>query len=169
MQQKLNVRSARIKGTWNSNYIFKQVNYKVNESLNTNKTIDVTIEEKPTGEIFAGAGTGTSGSSLTAGIKENNYLGLGIKLDTNFVLTDETLKGKFSVINPNYNNSDKSIKTEIESSTSDFISTSGYKSSRTGLTIGTEFEQFKDFFVNLQITWKLIIIIFVLEVIPPDI
>ena len=135
-----------------SKNIFKQVNYKVNESLNTNKTIDVTIEEKPTGEIFAGAGTGTSGSSLTAGIKENNYLGLGIKLDTNFVLTDETLKGKFSVINPNYNNSDKSIKTEIESSTSDFISTSGYKSSRTGLTIGTEFEQFKDFFVNLQIS-----------------
>ena len=68
-----------------SKNIFKQVNYKVNESLNTNKTIDVTIEEKPTGEIFAGAGTGTSGSSLTAGIKENNYLGLGIKLDTNFV------------------------------------------------------------------------------------
>ena len=79
-----------------SKNIFKQVNYKVNESLNTNKTIDVTIEEKPTGEIFAGAGTGTSGSSLTAGIKENNYLGLGIKLDTNFVLTDETLKGKFN-------------------------------------------------------------------------
>ena len=79
-------------------------------NLNTNKTIDVTVEEKPTGEIFAGAGTGTSGSSLTAGIKENNYLGLGIKLDTNLNLTEDSIKGKFSILNPNYNNSDKSIK-----------------------------------------------------------
>ena len=79
-----------------SKNIFKQVNYKVNESLNTNKTIDVTIEEKPTGEIFAGAGTGTSGSSLTAGIKENNYLGLGIKLDTNLNLISKTLSNLYS-------------------------------------------------------------------------
>ena len=56
-----------------SKNIFKQVNYKVNESLNTNKTIDVTIEEKPTGEIFAGAGTGTSGSSLTPKTRINEF------------------------------------------------------------------------------------------------
>ena len=62
------------------------------------------------------------------------------------------MKGKFSVLNPNYKNSDKSLKTEIESSTSDFMSTSGYKTSRTGLSFGTEFEQFKDLFVNLQIS-----------------
>ena len=99
---------------------------------------------KATGEIFAGAGTGTSGSSITAGIKENNYLGLGIKLDTNFTIT-MTTQGKFSVINPNYNNSDKSLKTVIESSTNDFMSSSGYKTSRTGLSIGTEFEQMNDF------------------------
>ena len=28
-----------------------------------NKNINIDVEEKPTGEIFAGAGTGTSGSS----------------------------------------------------------------------------------------------------------
>ena len=89
---------------------------------------------------------------LTAGIKENNYLGLGIKLDTNLTITDDSIKGKFSVINPNYNNSDKSIKTEIESSTNDFMSSSGYKTSRTGFSIGTEFEQMNDLFVNLEIS-----------------
>ena len=52
----------------------------------------LTVEEKPTGEIFAGAGTGTTGSNITAGIKENNYLGLGIKLDTNLTITDDTIK-----------------------------------------------------------------------------
>ena len=31
------------------------------------KIINIEVEEKPTGEIFAGAGTGTSGSSLSFG------------------------------------------------------------------------------------------------------
>ena len=32
------------------------------------------------------------------------------------------------------------------------MSSSGYKTSRTGLTIGTEFEQMNDLFVNLKIS-----------------
>ena len=132
--------------------IFKTVEYKTQSKDNLNKIIDITVEEKATGEIFAGAGTGTTGSSLTAGLKENNYLGLGIKLDTNLVLTEDSIKGKFSILNPNYNNSDKSIKTSLESSTADFMSTAGYKTKRTGFSIGTEFEQMDNLFVNLDIS-----------------
>ena len=77
---------------------------------------------------------------------------MGIKLDTNVTVTDDTIKGKFSVTNPNYNNSDKTIRTVIESSSNDFMSTSGYKSSRTGFSIGTEFEQKNNFFVNLDLS-----------------
>ena len=114
--------------------------------------VNVRVEEKPTGEIFAGAGTGTVGTTLSAGIKENNYLGLGIKLDTNLLLTEDSIKGKFSVINPNFKNSDKSIKTVIESSSNDFMSASGYKTSRTGFILGTGFEQMDDLFVNLDLS-----------------
>ncbi len=132
--------------------LFKTVNYTISDEGELNKVIDLTVEEKATGEIFAGAGTGTTGSSISAGIKENNYLGLGIKLDTNLNITEDTIKGKFSVLNPNYRNSDKSIKTEIESSTNDYFSSSGYKTNRTGLTIGTEFEQANDLYVNLEMS-----------------
>ena len=132
--------------------IFKDVNYSYQETTDLNRIIDITVEEKPTGEIFAGAGTGTTGSSITAGIKENNYLGIGVQLDTNLTITDDTIQGKFSALNPNYNNSDKSIKTVIESSTNDFMSSSGYKTSRSGLTIGTEFEQKKDLFINFELS-----------------
>ena len=131
--------------------IFKNVDYK-SSANNQNKIIDIIVEEKATGELFAGAGTGTTGSSISAGIKENNYLGLGIKLDTNLALSDDSIKGKFSVLNPNYNNSDKSISTTIESSTNDFMSTAGYKTNRTGFTIGTEFEQMTDFYVNFELS-----------------
>ena len=132
--------------------IFKTVETKIKNTENKTKIIDINVEEKPTGEIFAGIGTGTTGSNLSAGIKENNYLGLGIKLDTNFTLTDDAIRGKFSVINPNYNNSDKTIRSTIESSSNDFMTTSGYKTVRTGLKLGTEFEQMSDLFVNLEIS-----------------
>ncbi len=132
--------------------IFKSVDFKSKENDESNKIIDIIVEEKPTGEIFAGAGTGTTGSNITAGIKENNYLGLGIKLDTNLTITDDSIKGKFSVINPNYNNSDKLIKTVIESSADDFFTLSGYKTSKTGVTIGTEFEQMNNLFVNIEMS-----------------
>ena len=134
-----------------SKNIFKSVTYAENDDTR-NKIINITVEEKPTGEIFAGAGTGTTGHTLSAGIKENNYLGLGIKLDTNLTLTEESIKGRFSVINPNFKNSDKSIKTVIENTTSDFMSSAGYKTSRTGLVIGTGFEQYQDLFLNLELS-----------------
>tara|TARA_B100000575_G_C23131284_1_gene656258 strand:+ start:824 stop:3073 length:2250 start_codon:yes stop_codon:yes gene_type:complete len=133
-----------------SKNIFKTVEYSSDTNNQQNKIIDIKVEEKATGEIFAGAGTGTAGTSLSAGIKENNYLGLGITLDANATITDDSIKGKFSVLNPNYKNSDKSIKTVIESSVDDFMSTSGYKTNRTGFSLGTEFEHRSDLFVNIE-------------------
>ena len=132
--------------------IFKTVKYKSKINNKNNKIIDIIVEEKATGEIFAGAGAGTTGTSISAGIKENNYLGLGIKLDTNLNLTEDSIKGKFSVINPNFNNTDKSIKTTIESSSQDFMSASGYKTKKTGFAVGTEFEQKNNLFVNLELS-----------------
>ncbi len=134
--------------------IFKSVNAntKIDVSNNQKKIIDIIVEESPTGEIFAGAGTGTSGATVTAGIQEKNYLGKGIKLSTNFSLSEDEIKGKFSVVNPNFRNTDRSINTTIESTTSDFLSTGGFKTSRTGFGVGTGFEQYDDFFVNLDIS-----------------
>ena len=133
--------------------IFKNVKSKITTSKNKkNKIINIIVEEKPTGEIFAGVGTGTGGSSFSAGLKEKNYLGKGITLDTNFALSDDEIRGKFSVINPNFKNSDRSLNTTIESTASDFMSSSGYKTTRTGLSIGTGFEQYQDIFINFDIS-----------------
>ena len=45
----------------------------------------------------------------------NSSVGNLIMLDTNLRVTDETIKGKFSVINPKWNYTDKLLKTTIES------------------------------------------------------
>ena len=83
---------------------------------------------------------------------KKNYLGKGIVLSTNLTLSEDEIKGKFSVMNPNFRNTDRSIKTTVESTSSDFLSTGGFKTSRTGFALGTGFEQFSDLFVNLDIS-----------------
>ena len=133
--------------------IFKSVKSDITNSLNKkNKILNITVEEKPTGEIFAGVGTGTGGSSFSVGLKEKNYLGKGINLDTSLAVSDDEVRGKFSVTNPNYKNTDRSLRTTFESTTSDFMSSSGYKTTRTGISLGTGFEQFEDIFVNFDIS-----------------
>jgi len=124
---------------------FKNVKYKVRDNeLKDAKIIEIEIEEKATGEIMAGAGVGTSGGTITVGIKENNYLGKGIKLNTNATLTDDSIKGLFSVTNPNFNNSDKVVYASVESSEINKLSVFGYKTNKTGLTLGTKFEFYDD-------------------------
>ncbi len=114
------------------------------------KIINFTIEEKATGEIFAGVGTGTEGSSLSFGVKENNYLGRGIMVDSNLNVSDERIKGKFSVSNPNYKNSDKNLDLSLDATSVDRLATAGYKSNITGFSIGTQFEFLDDLRLGLS-------------------
>jgi outer membrane protein insertion porin family len=108
------------------------------------------VKEKATGEIFAGVGTGTSGSNLSFGIKENNYLGRGVLVDSNLSLSESRVKGNLLISNPNFNNSDKSLDLSIQSSVTDRLSTFGYKSNLTGFSLGTKFEYFDDLKLGLS-------------------
>jgi outer membrane protein insertion porin family len=130
---------------------FKSVNPKVitNKENNT-RSIDIAVEEKSTGEIYASAGVGTSGSSIGFGIKENNFLGNGIALESNFSLSTESFKGIFSITNPNYNNSDKSLFFSAEATENDNYKTFGYKTKKTGMSIGTNFEYLNDLYLGIN-------------------
>ena len=116
----------------------------VTNEENKTKEINILVEEKPTGEIMAGAGFGTSGASFLFGVKENNFLGKGLSLDSNFDLNEETFKGKFVLTNPNYNNTDKSIYISAEAIETDNFKTFGYKTNKKGINIGTNFEYLND-------------------------
>ncbi len=129
---------------------FKNVNSEVIEGKTPEtKIINVTVEEKATGEITAGAGVGTSGSSIAFGVKENNYLGSGINLSTNVSLSEESLKGEFTVINPNFKNTDKLIRFSASAIETDRLKDFGYKTSKTGFSFGTSFEFLNNFDIGL--------------------
>ena len=127
--------------------LFAKVDYRILNTENEyKKDIEVTVKEQPTGEITAGAGYGTSGQTLTFGIKENNFAGNATKLNTNLSFTPRSVKGGLNVIIPNYNYSDKSLRLNFSRSSNDFLSTSGYENTITNFTLGTGFEYKQDLF-----------------------
>ncbi len=130
--------------------IFKKVDLKISDVKNkpSLKTVNIDVEEKPTGQISLGAGIGTSGASSTFGVNENNFLGRGIKLNSNLTLGTESIRGLFSVVNSNYNNSDKDLIFSIESSETDRLKGYGYKTQKHGFSLGTRFEHLDELFIT---------------------
>ena len=128
-----------------SKNFFKKVETKLKPGSSQNfKIVDINVEEKPTGEISLGAGIGSSGGSLGGGIKENNFLGKGILLDSNFVIDANSLKGSITYARPNFNYTDNTLFTSVSSTATDNLKKFGYKTNLTSFSIGTKFEQFEN-------------------------
>ena len=137
--------------------IFEKVDSRILDGSNPNlKIVEIEVEEKATGEISAGAGFGTSGSTFGFGIKENNYLGQGIKVNTNLTFSDNSVKGELSMNNPNFKNSNNSLSTRISSTSTDFLADYGYKSNLSSLSFGTNFERYEDlyFYPSIDINYE---------------
>ena len=132
---------------------FSEIQDKITEGSSGNqKIIDLTVSEKATGEISAGAGVGTDGGTVAFGVKENNFLGRGIEFGTDLSISTESVKGLISLNNPNYKGSNKSLNFSAESTVTDRLVNFGYKSNKTGLTLGTGFEYYDDVFLNIGVS-----------------
>ena len=132
-----------------SRNIFNNVTAKVkNGSQDNLKVIDIAVEEKPTGEISAGAGVGTNGGSFAINVSENNWLGKGQKLNFELEIDQESLGGTINYTDPNYNFFGNSINYFLSSSDNDKPD-QGYENTIYSSGISTSFEQFKDVFLTL--------------------
>ncbi len=135
--------------------LFSKVDYKIVDTNNEyKKDIEINVTEQPTGEITAGAGYGTSGQTLTFGIKENNFSGNATKLNTNLTITSKSVKGGLNIVIPNYNYSNKSLRMNISRVSNDFLSTSGFENTVSNFTIGTGFEYKQDLFFTPLIVFE---------------
>lgn len=135
-----------------SRNIFAKVDHVVKDGSSKDlKVIDITIEEKATGEISAGAGVGTDGGSFAINISENNWLGEGKNVGFDLELDQDSLKGELSYTDPNYDLLGNSIKYKLFSTTNDKPE-QGYENSLFGASVATSFEQYKDVFTNLGIS-----------------
>ena len=128
---------------------FSDVNSEVlTGSTESQKIINISVEEKATGEISAGAGFGSNGGTVSFGVSENNFLGRGIEFSSDVTVTDEAVKGQISFNNPNYKGSNKSLNFSLDSTNTDRLANYGYKSSKTGITVGSGFEVYDDIYLS---------------------
>ena len=135
-----------------SRNIFKNVNYKISDGSQKNlKTIDIIVEEKPTGEVSAGAGIGTNGGTFAFTVKENNYLGEGKNVAFNIDVNQDSLKGTLNYTDPNYDFLGNSLNYYITSETNDKAD-QGYENNIMGAGIKTSFEQYNDVYATLGIS-----------------
>ena len=129
--------------------IFKNVEYEIKNGSQKNlKIIDIKVEEKPTGEISAGAGVGTSGGTLAFNIKENNWLGEGKQVEFELELNEESLRGTIGYEDPNYDFLGNSLYYSLSSRQNDKPD-QGYENTIISASAGTSFEQFTDVKMNL--------------------
>ena len=132
--------------------IFKNVKYTVADgSEKSLKIINIEVEEKPTGEISAGAGIGTSGGSFAINVKENNWLGEGKALSFDVQVDSESLAGTLLYSNPNYDFLGNSLNYSLSSEKNDKPD-QGYENSVISAAIGTSFEQYKDVIASLGLS-----------------
>ncbi len=133
--------------------IFQKTNIEIETSKEKmTKILNIDVEEKATGEIFAGAGAGTSGSSFSVGLSENNYLGEGVRLSSELTVTSKSFSGELSINERNYKNSNRSFKRSVKRSENDNLDRFGYKTETTGFSLGTSYEQYKDIFFSPTIS-----------------
>ena len=129
--------------------LFKDVKYTILDGTKPNlRVINIEVEEKPTGEISAGAGIGTNGGSFAINVRENNWLGQGKSVGFDLEVDAESLAGTLSYTDPNYNFLGNSINYSVSSKKNDKPN-QGYENSVISAGVGTGFEQYKDTFVSL--------------------
>ncbi len=112
------------------------------------KDIKITVEEKPTGEILASAGVGNDGGTVGFSVSEKNFMGRGVGLVSSLTLSEERVKGEFTVNNPNFNYSEKSLDMSFFAVDTDKMTESGYNSGEVGFNFGTRFEQYDNLFFS---------------------
>jgi len=128
---------------------FSKVESKIIDSSDENKKIiNIFVEEKPTGELMAGAGVGTGGGTIAFGVSENNFLGRGILFSSDLAISPESVKGIVSLNNPNYKGSNRTLNASLESTVTDRLKNFGYKSNKTGFSVGSGFEFYDDLHWN---------------------
>ena len=136
------------KNSLQSTNLFKKIEINYLDTKNSNFVdINISIEEKPTGEISSGIGIGSSGAAFTFNLKENNYLGDGILTDVGVEIGTQQVLGNIFILNPDFRNSGNTLKNSFFVKQNTF-SNVGYENKVIGSSISSGHEIFKDIFID---------------------
>ena len=125
-------------------YLFKDINIKSN-NFDKLDFVDVIIslKESPTGEISSGIGIGTSGSTIAFNLKENNFLGQGIKTDIGLSLGTQRILGNLFFSNPDFLDTGNTFSNNFFITKNNYDS-AGYENKIIGNTTSYAYQIFQD-------------------------
>jgi len=112
----------------------------IEEKRLSDESMDLVVQAKeaPTGNIQVGGGYGSFGGILlSAAISDRNIFGSGLHVGVNVQKSQLTKNYAFNITNPRLNDSDFSGNFSINSSSTDYTSSSGYKIDSQGVGVGT--------------------------------
>ncbi len=112
----------------------------IEEKRLSDESMDLVVQAKeaPTGNIQVGGGYGSFGGVLlSAAISDRNIFGSGLHVGVNVQKSQLTKNYAFNITNPHLNDSDFSGNFSINSSSTDYTSSSGYKIDSQGVGVGT--------------------------------
>ena len=128
--------------------IFKSVDTKIVNKGKELVDLDITVEEQPTGSISAGIGIGSSGSAVSSGINEKNFLGKGIGITSNISVGTQKISGIIDLKIPDFKNTDNTFNFSLFAIGTDYEN-AGYESKVYGNRISTSYEVYDDLFFNI--------------------
>ena len=125
-------------------YLFKDINIKSN-NFDKLDFVDVIIslKESPTGEISSGIGIGTSGSTIAFNLKENNFLGQGIKTDIGLNLGTQQILANLFFSNPDFLDTGNTFSNNFFITKNNYDS-AGYENKIIGNTTSYAYQIFQD-------------------------
>jgi len=128
--------------------LFKNVTFDVKENENNNNVdVEIKVEEQPTGEIAAGAGGGTNGFAISGTLKEKNFLGKGVLIDTGVNIGTQKMLGNIYVSHPDFLDTGNKFDFSIFV-TENYYDNASYENKQIGVSTGITYEVFDKFFFN---------------------
>ena len=137
-----------------SRALFKDVTSEVIPVDDDKVDVKIMVQEQATGDLSAGAGAGTNGATISAGIKERNFLGRGLIVNSNINISTQKIYGSFGYTNPDFRDSGNSLSTSFFVESNDYDN-SNYQNKIIGSSISTSYEFFDKVYLNpgLQIDY----------------
>ena len=123
--------------------IFNNVKIVSNDSVQNNVSINIVIEEKPTGEISGGLAVSSVGSTISFNVKENNFFGRGITTNIGANFGTQEILGTIGFSDPDFNSSGNTLSGSIFARSNNY-NNSGYDSKTIGSNVSTKYEIYKN-------------------------
>ena len=123
--------------------IFEDVKTNVKKVGNELVDVEVSVTEQPTGNISAGVGIGSSGSSVSTGLQEKNLFGKGINVNSNLSVGTEKISGIVSFNLPDFRNTGNTFGYDFYVRSTDYDN-AGYESTLAGNTASIRYQLYEN-------------------------